>query len=1046
MSQMNPCLSEIIHKIIPSITNRTITAQSEGKLEEMQKYFADKIETAIVKIKYFNLRNVVETVFPPFAVKIEGNQLDFELKHYVRKKTIITMKSNSPTPPRSRPRLPGPELTEISSESLSDEIPAKMGDYFDNLLLHSTNTGDCSHQQVWGGWAKFHPLDNFTRYTDYLDEEGISKSCINFQLKLETCAQIDLKMMNQDGYNQMLHHVQQFKERTLHLFSIHLLESQVDFLRESCNKLVVCGPSHHDHVAIDKVFSDGDVKCLLGLWETDGQNICQGIIMCRSPKTYFAFVPQSFTAFFNFLTLDIGLKVIWPLVRAFTKALVSNVPKGIQFDIPETELSPSAKRSVTESIYGLGILNIIAMKKKFKEIFLCDSGLERFQEIHQKHHDDRTVEKVSQEDSGLVRYHSKHLMGCQHEIKWKGSLDFSRNLYRVETDPDLMMLQRTSCSGWAFHCRSCLQSPSRCQEPPSPSVPPDYWSLMRTYMFVFLVKQNLQPEPELEEEKGSPTIVLELGSVNRDIIDFLKRDDTTVMSFLCSDQDPRRMKYLTRFSFYNGKILGKIFKSETTTFKLIFSNIVRHSWANNATFCREFFGVIGRKSSESEGKLEIVPDESPEREARNQKYLNYQCSPFPPVALLDSLGSVLWTGEMQTFLISSEPVKGFNKGSEFCAMAKYSIVEAVGLVEQEDTGSSRNCPFLAPSSGHYVYSNYAAITGKDSTDNHFKRCGEKAVSLIAFDVERKVVENIIGTFKKCFVYNLHIQDFDYLYSQLQDTKTTMLAFLLEKNETVRDVLKISPADFAKRFFILKFEPRECVIKAYLPKEKEKLLQIWRCVSKTPLMSSHEKMFRKIKKPEKVLRGATVRMENITTVTEGEKGDNSSSTTTTTTTTTVEITINETKQTKKKEKKEKSDNVIDLSQNLKKMFTSRTENNPEAEAEKEKPPKKKVRVCWSCQINGETEGVTLLKCQGCRRARYCDVECQAEDWEYHREYCRAVQESRAQRDQTDQGNEEEFSSGMREQERRGGTRVRREENHDQLQEKEKKKNNSLPHDR
>ena len=54
---MNPCLSEIIHKIIPSITNRTITAQSEDKLEEMQKYFADKIETAIVKIKYFNLNS-----------------------------------------------------------------------------------------------------------------------------------------------------------------------------------------------------------------------------------------------------------------------------------------------------------------------------------------------------------------------------------------------------------------------------------------------------------------------------------------------------------------------------------------------------------------------------------------------------------------------------------------------------------------------------------------------------------------------------------------------------------------------------------------------------------------------------------------------------------------------------------------------------------------------------------------------------------------------------------------------------------------------------
>ena len=67
----------------------------------------------------------------------------------------------------------------------------------------------------------------------------------------------------------------------------------------------------------------------------------------------------------------------------------------------------------------------------------------------------------------------------------------------------------------------------------------------------------------------------------------------------------------------------------------------------------------------------------------------------------------------------------------------------------------------------------------------------------------------------------------------------------------------------------------------------------------------------------------------------------------------------------------------------------------------KPAKKKVRICWSCEKNAETDGVTLLKCYGCRRARYCDVECQSEDWEYHREYCQAIQERRAQRDQADQ---------------------------------------------
>ena len=84
-----------------------------------------------------------------------------------------------------------------------------------------------------------------------------------------------------------------------------------------------------------------------------------------------------------------------------------------------------------------------------------------------------------------------------------------------------------------------------------------------------------------------------------------------------------------------------------------------------------------------------------------------------------------------------------------------------------------------------------------------------------------------------------------------------------------------------------------------------------------------------------------------------------------------------------------------------MSTTTTENAADPEAEKEKPPKKKVRVCWTCQRNAETDGVMLLKCQGCRRARYCDVECQSEDWEYHREYCHSVQQRRAQRDQADQ---------------------------------------------
>ena len=985
MSQMNPPISEIIHKIIPSITNGSYNGLSEDQLNEMQKYYVTQIENVIIKIKYFNLRTVVETVFPPFGVKIVGGtHLEFEMKHYVRKKTIITMKHrDSPPPDPARSRLPSPDITK--QDNLSGQIPGRIRDYFENLLLHKKKNVDCSHHQVWGGWAKYHPLDNFTKYVALLDQEGVSKTTIDFQLRLETCGQIDLKMMKPAGRQELMKRVMKFKDRTLHLFSIHLLDSQAEFLREQTNKLVVNGPSNHDDVALDKVFSS-NVKCLLGLWESGGEDVSQGILICQSPNTYFAFVPRSFPNFFDFLTFGIGMKVVWPFVRSFTNALVQNVPKCIQFDFPKTDLTEIEKKRVTESIYGFGILNIITLKKKFQDIILSDAGMGRFKDIHQTQHEG-AVERLSQEENLLVRFHAKHLVGCKHEMKWKGSMNFCHDL----PSPDMMIFQKSSCSAWAFQCRSCLESLSGSREPAT--IPQDFWSLMKDFMFVLLIKDNL--DPQICQDKHTPTIVLELGSVQRDVIEFMKRSDTTVLSFLSNDREPRNMKYLIKYFFHNGKMMGKIFDSETETFQVVGRSLQSHSWTQN-TFCREFFGVVG--STPDERKSECEGDEGPEAAGLFEKLLQYQCSALPPVNLLQTLGNVLWTGEMQTFLISNQPVRGFKKAEEYCKMSKHAITETIGYVEQEDLGSTRNCPFLAPT-GHYVYSNYVAITGADTADLHFKRCGETAVSLIAFNVERKVVENIIGTFKKCFVYNLHIQDVEYLYSELKDTKTTMLTFLLEKDELVRDVLKISPTEFAERFFILKFDHRESVIKAYFPKEKDKMIQIWKCVTKTNLMSSHEKMFRKIKKPDRSLREATatVSVTNLTSVhLEGTELTNTHYQK-------VEITLNEKpkKSHEKKAKDDKSDTSIELSQNLKKMFTPSAasagdEGEVEAEKEKEKSRQKKVRVCWTCQASSDCEGVTLLKCEGCRRARYCGAECQAEDWDTHREFCQAAQERRAAR--------------------------------------------------
>ena len=51
-----------------------------------------------------------------------------------------------------------------------------------------------------------------------------------------------------------------------------------------------------------------------------------------------------------------------------------------------------------------------------------------------------------------------------------------------------------------------------------------------------------------------------------------------------------------------------------------------------------------------------------------------------------------------------------------------------------------------------------------------------------------------------------------------------------------------------------------------------------------------------------------------------------------------------------------------------------------------------KVCWSCHAPDE-EGRQLSRCRGCRRARYCDQECQAADWDRHSGYCLQKQEKK-----------------------------------------------------
>ena len=57
---------------------------------------------------------------------------------------------------------------------------------------------------------------------------------------------------------------------------------------------------------------------------------------------------------------------------------------------------------------------------------------------------------------------------------------------------------------------------------------------------------------------------------------------------------------------------------------------------------------------------------------------------------------------------------------------------------------------------------------------------------------------------------------------------------------------------------------------------------------------------------------------------------------------------------------------------------------------------KVKICWNCHATGAEDGGKLLKCESCRKARYCDYECQQDDWDRHGGFCVKMRERRKEK--------------------------------------------------
>ena len=282
---------------------------------------------------------------------------------------------------------------------------------------------------------------------------------------------------------------------------------------------------------------------------------------------------------------------------------------------------------------------------------------------------------------------------------------------------------------------------------------------------------------------------------------------------------------------------------------------------------------------------------------------------------------------------------------------------------------------------------------------------------------------MIGTFKKCFYFYVHIQDRHYLHQELRDSKTLMLAFFLEEKEYVRDLLKEGEGrkKLAKRLLILKYDLGMGVIVAYVPKEREKCNEIIQAVykSKNSLLGQHERMFKKVKRNESKISTVDLSRELMRIVEDTEDGMNKQDDGTTLSfakafktekenVTVVCLTSNK-KSTKTPDKqgneeadkqmpdhygpdsRKKEGKVEKVTEPDKSKPGSSGTGNPEAKPTGEKSKEsgsgggKGGRICWSCHAP-EVEGVKLARCRGCKRARYCDQQCQAADWERHQGYC------------------------------------------------------------
>ena len=244
------------------------------------------------------------------------------------------------------------------------------------------------------------------------------------------------------------------------------------------------------------------------------------MIICKSPKTYFGFIPVNPDEFWVLLTENLPRDDIHECLSALICTQICSQVGCESLQSIEKYNGSTSKNSEKYikseeheklsflSFKAFAIMRLAGMKMDLKETFAESVGKERFSAVNTDIHTDSNMKILGIYENGMVRFSAKHLIGCPHILSWKGTIRYHRLLGRKTW-------AEFHCNAWAFHCRVVAGGEHTCGKSVI-EVPSEFWKLLPKELFILSIKL---PQTSIAVDDSMPIVVMELGTAPKTLVD-----------------------------------------------------------------------------------------------------------------------------------------------------------------------------------------------------------------------------------------------------------------------------------------------------------------------------------------------------------------------------------------------------------------------------------------------------------------------------------------------------------------------------------------------